>query len=83
MQHNETGQLVQVEVLKFDNKNYQYIEKLEEIKLVSKLITQDNMHIVKIIDILIDQQKKTYQIMYECCSGGSLSKYIEKRQYDD
>ncbi|CAD8208606.1 unnamed protein product [Paramecium pentaurelia] len=83
MQHNETGQLVQVELLKFDSKNHQYIEKLEEIKLVSRLIIQDNMHIVKIIDVLVDHQKKTYQIMYECCSGGSLSKYIENRKYDD
>ncbi|CAD8179570.1 unnamed protein product [Paramecium octaurelia] len=83
MQHNETGQLVQVEVLKFDHKNRQYIDKLEEIKLVSKLITQDNINIVKIIDILVDHQKKSYQVMYECCPGGSLSKYVENRKYDN
>ncbi|CAK65514.1 unnamed protein product (macronuclear) [Paramecium tetraurelia] len=83
MQHNETGQQVQVEVLKFDHKNQQYIDKLEEIKLVSITITQDNIHIVKIIDILVDHQKKTYQVMYECCPGGSLSNYVENRKYDD
>ncbi|CAD8206192.1 unnamed protein product [Paramecium pentaurelia] len=67
MQHNETGQLVQIEVLKFDTKNHEYLNKLEEIKL-------DNMHIVKIIDTLVDHNKRIYQVMYECCAGGSLSK---------
>ncbi|CAD8206209.1 unnamed protein product [Paramecium octaurelia] len=77
MQHNETGQLVQVEVLKFESKNHEYLQKLEEIKL-------DNMHIVKIIDTLVDHHhKKTYQIMYECCAGGSLSKLLECRKLSD
>ncbi|CAD8119689.1 unnamed protein product [Paramecium sonneborni] len=75
MQHNETGQLVQVEILKFDNRNHQYIDKMGEIKL-------DNMHIVRIIDTLVDDNKKTYQVMYECCPGGSLSKFIEFRKFN-
>ncbi|CAK57164.1 unnamed protein product (macronuclear) [Paramecium tetraurelia] len=84
MQHNESGQLVQVEVLKFESKNHEYLQKLEEIKLVRILITQDNMHIVKIIDTLVDHHhKKTYQIMYECCAGGSLSKLLECRRLSD
>ncbi|CAD8124329.1 unnamed protein product [Paramecium sonneborni] len=76
MQHNETGQLVQVEILKFDNKNHQYIDKLGEIHI-------NNMHIVKIIDTLVDHQKRTYQVMYECCPGGTLTKYMECSKLND
>ncbi|CAD8128027.1 unnamed protein product [Paramecium sonneborni] len=75
MQHNETGQLVLVEILKYENRNQQYIDMLDELQL-------DHMHIVKIIDIHIDSQKKNYQVIYEHCQGGTLSKFQDSQELD-
>ncbi|CAD8133120.1 unnamed protein product [Paramecium pentaurelia] len=75
MQHNETGQLVIVEILKFENRNQQYIDMLDELRL-------DQMHIVNILDIHIDSHKRNYQIVYEHCQGGPLSKFLDSNQLE-
>ncbi|CAD8079830.1 unnamed protein product [Paramecium primaurelia] len=75
MQHNETGQLVLVEMLKFENRNQQYIDMLDELQL-------NHMHIVKIIDIHIDSHKRNYQVVYEYCQGGTLSKFLESNKLE-
>ncbi|CAD8193259.1 unnamed protein product [Paramecium octaurelia] len=75
MQHNETGQLVLVEMLKFENRNQQYIDMLDELRL-------DHMHIIKIVDIHVDSHKRSYQVVYEHCQGGTLSKFLESNKLE-
>ncbi|CAD8193897.1 unnamed protein product [Paramecium octaurelia] len=75
MQHNETGQLVLVEMIKFENRNQQFIDMLDELRL-------DQMHIVKILDIHMDSHKRNHQVVYEHCQGGPLSKFLDSNQLE-
>ncbi|CAK67691.1 unnamed protein product (macronuclear) [Paramecium tetraurelia] len=75
MQHNETGQLVLVEMIKFENRSQQFIDMLEELRL-------DQMNIVKILDIHMDSHKRNHQVVYEHCQGGHLSKFLDSNQLE-
>ena len=40
------------------------------------------MHIVKIIDIHVDSHKRNYQVIYEHCQGGSVSKFLDSKKLE-